>query len=197
MSGWNEEIKKELAFVGDKVFIGNSTIFTNPIHVFLGSRTRIDPFCLITVGLRTGHNVQICSHAVLGGGSQHTIEMGDWTFIGYGSKLFTASEDYSGEYGPVNEFWIQGNKINRGNIKFNHHSGVASNVTVMPGVELPEGCLIAAGSFIYDSSKLEEWSVMIGGTSRDNPLRVMKKRNRWKVLEKANDTSSWKWIKNE
>ena len=63
----------------------------------LHDNVRIDPFTLITTSLEVGNYVQICSHVVLGGGSQHKITLGDWTFIGYGSKLFCASEDYSGE----------------------------------------------------------------------------------------------------
>ena len=32
-----------------------------------------------------------------------SITLGDWVVIGYGFKLFSASEDYSGEFGAVNE----------------------------------------------------------------------------------------------
>lgn len=183
---WDQEIKSTLAWAGDEVFIGRFVIFTNPARVFIGSRTRIDPFVLITTALRTGNNVQICRGATLGGGSQQHIEMGSWSFVGYNSSLFTSSEDYSGDQGPVNEYWGD-NKIFRGDIKFNDHSGVASDVIVMPGVELPTGCLIAAGSFVYDNKRLEPWSVMVGGRDRNNPLHVMKRRNKDKVLEAANN----------
>lgn len=111
---WNEKIKKELAYCGENVYIGHNTIFTNPKKVILEDRVRIDPFCLITSELQVNSNTQICSHVVIGGGSQHKVILGNWCFIGYGSKLFCASEDYSGEYGAVNEFWGN-NKIFRGN----------------------------------------------------------------------------------
>ena len=80
--GWNEEIKKELKYCGENVFIGYNTIFTNPNEVVLGDNVRIDPFCLITTQLEVGNNVQICSHAVLGGGSKQKITLGNWTFMG-------------------------------------------------------------------------------------------------------------------
>ena len=181
MIGWNEEIKKELGGCGENVFIGHYTIFTNPSKVFLGDNVRIDPFCSITTALVTGNNVQICSHAVLGGGAQQKITIGDWCFIGYGSKLFTASEDYSGDYGPVNEFWGN-NKIFRGNIKFNNFSGIASDVMVMPGVEIPEGCTIGAKSFVYKSKELAEWAVYLG-----NPLKFHKNRNKENVIRLSSD----------
>lgn len=177
MSGWNEEIKKELGYCGNNVFIGNNVIFTNPKNVFLNDNVRIDPFCLITTALEVGGYTQICSHAVLGGGAQHKITLGNWNFIGYGSKLFCASEDYSGEFGPVNEFWGN-NKIFRGDITFKDYSGIASDVIVLPGVTFPEGCTIGASSFVYTKSKLQEWSVYIG-----NPLKFHKSRNKNNVID--------------
>ncbi len=177
MIGWNEEIKKEFGYCGQNVYIGHNTIFTNPSKVFLGDNVRIDPFCLITTGLITSSNIQICSHAVLGGGNQHTITMGEWTFIGYGSKLFCASEDYSGNDGPVNEFWGN-NKIFRGDITFRNYSGIASDVIVFPGITLPIGCTIGAKSLVRNQSSLVEWAVIID-------KQPVKRRNAEKIIELA------------
>lgn len=182
MASWNEEIKKELGYCGENVFIGHNTIFTNPEKVFLENNVRIDPFCLITTELEVGNYAQICSHAVLGGGAQHKITLGKWNFIGYGSKLFCASEDYSGEYGPVNEYWGS-NKIFRGNITFNDYAGIASDVMVLPGVILPMGCTIGAKSFVHTKSDLKEWSVYIG-----NPLKFHKNRNQHEVIRLSNSS---------
>jgi acetyltransferase-like isoleucine patch superfamily enzyme len=181
MVGWNEEIKKSLGSCGTNVFIGHNVVFTNPSKVHLGNNVRIDPFTLITTSLKTGDNIQICSHSVLGGGNQHTITLGDWCFIGYGSKLFCASEDYSGEFGPVNEFWGN-NKIFRGDITFNNYSGIASDVMVLPGVILPEGCTVGAKSFVYTKNKLQPWKVFVG-----NPLQYHKDRNKDNVIKLSKD----------
>lgn len=178
---WNEEVKGELKYCGENVFIGHNTIFTNPKEVIIHDNVRVDPFCLITTGLEVHPYVQICSHAVLGGGSQHRIELGSWTFVGYGSKLFCASEDYSGNFGPVNEFWGH-NKIFRGDIKFEDYSGIASDVIVMPGVTIPIGCTIGAKSFVYRSGKLTPWAIFIG-----NPLKFYKHRNHREILKFAKE----------
>ena len=187
MIGWNEDIKKELKHCGENVYIGQNVVFTNPKEVVLHDNVRIDPFTLITTSLEVGNYVQICSHVVLGGGSQHKITLGDWTFIGYGSKLFCASEDYSGEYGPVNEFWGN-NKIFRGDIKLNNYSGVASDVIVFPNVTIPEGCTVGAKSFIYTKNNLKSWSVFLG-----TPLKFHKKRDKNNVINFSKDS---KWRKN-
>jgi len=181
MIGWNEEIKKNLGFCGKNVFIGHNTIFTNPKNVFLGDNVRIDPFCLITTALQIDSYVQICSHVVLGGGNKHKITLGKWNFIGYGSKLFCASEDYSGEFGPVNEFWGN-NKIFRGDITFKDYSGIASDVMILPNVTLPEGCTIGAKSFVYSKAVLKEWAVFIG-----NPLKFHKDRKKENVINLSSD----------
>tara|TARA_Y100000310_G_scaffold120174_1_gene118911 strand:+ start:32191 stop:32754 length:564 start_codon:yes stop_codon:yes gene_type:complete len=173
MSGWNEGIKLSLGSCGENVFIGNQVIITQPENVHLGNNVRIDPFTLITSKLKTGDNVQITSHVVISGKDQQ-VTLGDWTFIGYGSKLFTASEDYGGDHGPVNEFWGD-NKIFRGDIEFEDYAGVASDVIVFPGVVLPTGCTVGAQSLIHTKAarELTPWSVWLG-----NPLRFHKDRNR-------------------
>ena len=179
MTGWNEQIKKSLGYCGSEVKIAHNVIFTNPSKVFLGNRVRIDPFTLITTELETGDNVQVCAGAVLGGGSQHKITLGDWCFIGYHSQLFCASESYDGTCGPVNEYWGS-NKIFRGNIKFNDHSGIASQVIVMPGVELLEGCLIGAQSFVY-KAPTGGWAIYKG-----NPCEFHRMRDKEACLKALN-----------
>lgn len=183
MIGWNEDIKKELGSCGENVFIGHNVLFTNPKKVHLGNNVRIDPFTLITTELEVDDYVQICSHVVLGGGNQHKIKVGKWCFIGYGSKLFCASEDYSGNEGPVNEYWGN-NKIYRGDITLSDYSGIASDVMVFPGVTIPTGCTIGAKSFVYTKNNLTEWSVWLG-----NPLQFHKERNKENIIRLSTDPS--------
>ena len=183
MIGWNEDIKKYLKYCGENVFIGHNTIFTSPHEVHIEDNVRIDPFCMITSKLTVKSNVQVTSHVVIGGGINNHVELGNWTFIGYGSKLFCASEDYSGEFGPVNEFWGK-NKVFKGDIIFSDYSGVASDVIVMPGVNLPIGCTIGAKSFVYTKNELQEWSIWIG-----TPLKFHKKRNKDNICKLSSDPS--------
>ena len=180
---WNEKIKKEFKYCGEQVFIGENTIFTNPENVLINDRVRIDPFCLITASLFVGSNSHICSHVVLGGGVRQSITLEGWNFIGYGSKLFTASEDYSGEFGPVCEFWGN-NKTFRGDITFNLYSGVASDVMVFPRVNLPHGCAIGAKSLVRKSLCLNPWSVYYG-----DPLKFKRVRHYINIEDFAQDSN--------
>ena len=96
-------------------------------------------------------------------------------------KLFCASEDYSGEEGPVNEFWGN-NKIYRGDITLKDYSGIASDAMIFPGVTIPEGCTVGAKSFIHTKNDLQPWGVYLG-----NPAKLHKPRNKENVLKFAQD----------
>jgi len=152
---WDTTWPHRLAACGANVRIGHNVVFTSPERVWLGDNVRIDPFTYISGSLTTGDNVQICAGAVLGG--RAGITLGSWTFVGYGSKLFTASEDY--RY-LVNEYWGACHVDSRP-ILFGDYAGVASDVIVMPGVTLKDGCRIGAKSFIYRSPE-HGWAIYAG-----------------------------------
>jgi acetyltransferase-like isoleucine patch superfamily enzyme len=179
--GWNDAIKKEFAYCGEQVFVGHNVLFAYPEKVFIEDRVRIDPFTFITTGLKVGSNSFISAFSMLGGGAQHTITLEGWNVVGYGAKLFCASEDYSGEHGPVNEYWGH-NEIRRGDITLKKYSVVASDVMVFPGVTVPEGCCVGAKSFIHTKAVLEPWTVMIG-----NPPIIHRHRNKAMIIAADND----------
>lgn len=181
MSGWNTEFwRDKLGSCGQDVLIGHNVVFTNPESVFLGNHVRIDPFCLITATLQTGDFVHVCSHAVLGGGKLQRVVLKGWNFIGYGSKLFTASEDYSGAGGPVMEHWNPDNKVERGDIVFEDFSGVASDVIVMPKARLPKGMTVGMKSLVWATNIYTPWAKYWG-----NPIQYQCMRDKEKILEVA------------
>ena len=145
----------DLAACGTGVTIGHNVTITNPEKVRLGNNVRIDPNVYISGELSTGDNVQICTGAILGGTAG--IQLGSWTFIGYGSKLFTASESYDH---LVNEHW-GADHVDARPIIFEDFAGIASDVLVMPGVTLQEGCRIGSRSFVYRSPE-HPWAIYAG-----------------------------------
>jgi len=182
--GWNEDIKKYLGRCSDEhVYIGNQVIFTCPQYVELDHHVRIDPFTLVTARLQIGHHSHVGSHVLIGGGSGSKVKMGKWTTLVYGSKLLCGSEDATGEHGPINAPWGN-NKVISGDITIEDFGVVFSNCLIMPGITIPEGCVIGAGSTITKkmSSHLEPWSVYLG-----TPPRLLYRRNKGKILELAED----------
>jgi galactoside O-acetyltransferase len=167
-----EDLKKKLQYCGENVKLFCPIIFPFASESILLDSVRIDAFTSITCVLQTKSFVQIMSGARLTGGRNGFIDLDYWTFIGYNSQIHTSSEDYSGDYGPVNLDFNPGNKTKTAHVVFEKYSGIASNTLVMPGVTLPEGCTIGANSFVYSDKDLLPYSIFLG-----NPLKFHKHRN--------------------
>lgn len=185
MLGWNEDIKKKLGSCGENVYIGHNVMFARPERVFLGNNVRIDPFAYISCGLITEDFVQICAGVTMVG--RKDIHLKGWNFVSYGTKLITGSEDFRGEFGPVNDFWGH-NKVYEGDIVIEKYAGVCADVLVMPGVTIPEGTVFGAKSFVGKNHKAKEYELWMG-----NPLVKNCDRNRATIIEKANEWGKeWK-----
>lgn len=173
MSWDNDRWRLVLGAMGDEVYIGHHVVFTSPERVRLGNRVRIDPFTYISGELETGDNVHICAHTTLGGSAG--IYLADWTGVGYGSKLFSASEDYRH---LLFECW-GGTHVERAPIRLDRFATVASDVMVMPGVHFQEGTRVGAKSFVHRSPE-KPWTIYVG-----NPLREFAAVDRESVLAEA------------
>lgn len=181
MLGWDEDIKSRLGGCGTNVFIGKYCSFAYPEKVFLGNNVRIDPYSHIMTQLITGDVVQIMAQTILSGGADHKITLEGSNFIGYGSKIICATEDYTGEHGQVCEFFYENNKIIRGDVVFKKFSGVASNCIIFPSVTLPEGCAIGENSKVQSKDYLTAWSIYYG---RPLLFRGTRKQTESKLKEK-------------
>ena len=179
MLGWNEDIKSKFKSCGDNVFIGHNVMFARPELVEIGNNVRIDPFTYVGGGLICGDNVQICTHNIFVG--RKTVILEGWNFVAYNCKLITASEDFTGKYGPVNDFWGS-NKVYDENIVFKKYAGVCSGTLVMPGVTLLEGTVFGANSFVGKNHKAKEYELWLG-----NPLKKNCDRDRNTIIQKANE----------
>jgi acetyltransferase-like isoleucine patch superfamily enzyme len=168
-------VNYDLRGCGENVSIAHGVTITDPARVTMGDNVRIDPYVYISGEVEIGSNVHICAGAILGG--RAGIRLGDWTFVGYGSKIFTGSEDYT--Y-LVNETWGASNTDVRP-VRFMDYSGVASGVIVMPGVILKTGTRIGANTFVHQSPE-DDWTVYYG-----TPMRVAKRVDREATLREAHD----------
>lgn len=182
MIGWNEDIKKTFGACGENVYIGNNVMFARPDMVFLDDNVRIDPFTYVGSGLVVDKNVQICSHNIFVG--RKTVYLKGWNFVAYNCKLITASEDFIGNYGPVNDFFGN-NKVYEGDIVFEKYSGICTDVIVMPDTKLLEGTVFGAKSFVNKKHKAMPYELWMG-----NPLVKHCDRNKKIITEKAKEWQS-------
>jgi acetyltransferase-like isoleucine patch superfamily enzyme len=165
----SEEFLKRFASVGGKVQIFQSALILKPEVIELSEGVRIDDYARIEggLGLKIGQYVHISSFASILGGGKATV--GDFSGIGQGAKLVTGlGHPFEANFPvllPDDDVYHR----MRGEITVGAFSFVAVNAVVLPGVEIGEGAIVAAGSVV--TKNVPPWKVVAG-----IPARVVKER---------------------
>lgn len=157
-----------LKSVGQNVLIHNSANLVSPATLALGDNVRIDPFVTITGDVTLGSYVHIGAYAYLTGSGG--IEIADFAGLSQGVKIYSASDDYSGERmtNPMVPAELLG--VIRAPVKIGRHAIVGANSVVMPGVTIGEGAAVGALSLV--KTDLAPWGVYAGA-----PVRRIKDRS--------------------
>jgi acetyltransferase-like isoleucine patch superfamily enzyme len=139
-------------------------------NIQLGENSRIDDFSLIvaTGDLVVGRNVSIHSHCFIG--TKFGVKIGNFTTIAPGVKVFSSSDDYSGEFmtGPtVPTKFVGGSK---GEVVIGEHVIIGAGSVILPGVTISDGVSVGSLSLVKDN--LADWSVYAGV-----PCRRLKDRD--------------------
>lgn len=152
---------------GDYVFI--SALAREGIH--FGNNVGIGAFSRIVVStslnnigayIRIGNNVGIGEFAYLGGGGG--LEIGDDSIIGQYLSCHPENHIYSDS-----EMLIRLQGVTRRGIRIGRNCWIGSKVTILDGVDIGEGCIVAAGAVITRSMPP---NAIIGGV----PAKVIKER---------------------
>lgn len=113
--------------------------------------------------IKIGNNVGIGEFAYLGGAGG--LEIGDDCIVG---QYFSCHPENHNHSNLDEAIRFQG--VNRKGIKINNNCWIGSKVTILDGVEIGEGCIIAAGSVVNKSFPKNS---IIGGV----PAKLLKTRN--------------------
>lgn len=183
MLGWNEEIKHELGACGQNVFIGHNVMFARPKEVFLADNVRIDPFTLINCGFIAEGNNQISSHCIMNG--RKTVHLDKWVGFGYRVTILTGSENFTGDYGPAND-WFGENQSFEEDVVFNLFSNALTNSLVLPGTVVPEGAVIGANCVVTRNTPLKSFYVH---KPSENGVLAYRQRNEKAIRQAVED---WK-----
>jgi len=142
---------KKGVFIGDNVSIGafSRVIVSTSLH-HLGEYIKI------------GNNVGIGEFAYLGGAGG--LEIGDECIIGQYFSCHPENHRYDDPTVPVR---LQG--VQRKGIKIGKNCWIGSKVTILDGVEIGDGCIIAAGAVVTTSFPS---NAIIGGV----PAKILKSR---------------------
>ncbi|WP_183042690.1 acyltransferase [Enterobacter sp. R1(2018)] len=171
----NDERLADLGFksLGKNVLISRMCNIVGIGNISIGDNVRIDAFTtIIATGdgyLNIGSYVHIGGYSALFAGSG--IEVGDFAGLSQGVKIYSKSDDYSGEFMTNPTVPSKYTGVIEGKVTIGRHAIIGSQSIVMPGIEIAEGVAVGANSLVTKNT--EEWSVYFG-----SPAKKIKNRKR-------------------
>jgi acetyltransferase-like isoleucine patch superfamily enzyme len=160
-------------FVGENVKISRFTNFYNVNFISIGSDTRIDDFCILSASSASqiiiGNHVHISAGVYLFGAAG--IEIQDFSGLSSGVKVFSASDDYSGDFLTNPTISPEYLNVQTGKVTVGKHVIIGAGTVILPGVTVEEG--VAVGALSLVNKNLNQWSVYAG-----LPAKKIKDRNK-------------------
>lgn len=180
MEGFNPgyysgEQLREIGFksAGENVRVAKNCTIVGPGNISLGDNVRIDGFTTIIAPgdgyLALGSYIHIGSNCTLLASAG--IVMRDFSCLSHGVRLYTKSDDYSGEFMTNPMVPSHLTNVTSAPIVIGRHAIVGSQASIMPGCFLADGSAIGANSLV--TKDCEEWTIYAG-----SPARKIKPRKR-------------------
>lgn len=176
--------EKELTQVGFKSFGKNVKIsryarIYSPQNITIGDNVRIDDFCILSGNLTIGSHIHISAYVALYGA--YGIELGDYSGVSPQSVIYSAMDDFSGNYliGPIHPDDFT--NVMGGVVKVGNYCQIGSNSVVFPNLTIGEGSVIGACSLVRHN--VDEWGIYCGV-----PVKRIKERSKdmLKFVDKRN-----------
>lgn len=165
----NELIELGFSKIGKNVQISKKASLYGVNQMEIGDNVRIDDFCILSGKIKIGNYVHISAFVALYG--KFGIEIGNFCGCSPRSTVFSASDDFSGEFMVSPMVPDNLSKLNSGKVIFDNYVQIGANTIVMPGVRLKEGAVTGAFSFV--TSDLDEWKIYAGIPAK--PIKDRKK----------------------
>lgn len=154
---------------GDDVRISRKASLYNPEKLRIGDHVRIDDFCILSGEITLGSYIHISAYAAIYGSMG--VAMDDFSGLSPRATLFSAMDDFSGDYliNPMvdNRF----TNVKGGKIRLGKYVQIGAGSIVFPCVEIAEGSVVGALSLVNKS--LPSWGVY-GGV----PAHFLKERRK-------------------
>lgn len=170
-----------LKAAGENVFISANVEIRRPQLVSVGNNSAIDTGLYLTTGAEIGDYVHIAPYATIIGGATAMLHMGHFSSLAAGARVICGSDEHLGYGFPgptIPEKYHD--KVTIAPVRLEKFANVATNVVIMPGVTLGEGCVVGACSLV--NKDLEPWTIYVGV-----PARPVKMRPRERMLDFARE----------
>jgi galactoside O-acetyltransferase len=171
---YSENDLKDVGFkmLGTNVSISKNSTFIGVENISIGNNVRIDGN--VTFAVTSGH-INLGNYIHIGGSSHINgsggVDILNFCTISQGVRIYSASDDYSGESytNPTIPRYLK--KLNIARVVLNEHVIIGSGSVVLPGVELGQGAAVGALSLV--NSNLLPWSVYAG-----SPIKKLNDRSK-------------------
>lgn len=159
-SFYNKEELKDLGLkkIGNNVLISKKASLYSPEKIQIGNNVRIDDFCILSGNITLGSNIHISAYAAIYG--TLGVIMEDNTGISPRSTIYSAMDDFSGDYliGPIHS--RKYTNITGGKVILRRFSQIGSNCVIFPNLTIGEGTVVGAMSLVNKS--LDDWGIYAG-----------------------------------
>ena len=144
--------------LGEKCLISRNACFYGTSQIEIGDNVRIDDFCILSGNVVLGNNIHLSAYVCLYGNKGIVLE--DYTGISARSTIYSAMDDFSGEYlvGPVHP--SESTCVRGGKVIIKKYTQIGAHSLVFPNLTIGEGCMIGACSMVRHS--LEPWGIYYG-----------------------------------
>jgi galactoside O-acetyltransferase len=162
-----DEIKQYFKSVGKNVLISRNSTIIGAENIEIGNNVRIDDYCSIMAGgkeasLTIGSYVHIGAYCYLS--AKNGIVMEDFTGISQGVRIYSNSDDYSGEFLTNPMVPSQFTNATGGMVTLKKHVIIGSGSVVLPKVTINEGTSVGALSLV--TKDLKDWSIYFGSPAK-------------------------------
>jgi len=158
---------------GKDSIIGKTCRIRRPESFEIGRNSIVDDHTYISTQLKIGDFTHIGSGAHIIGGADAKVTIGNFVNIAPGCNIAAGMNDYLGGSlcGPAIPKGYGGKAITKP-VKISNHCLIGFSVSILAGVELPEGVAIGAHSLVKPG-KYKPWTVYAGCPK----LKEIKARN--------------------
>lgn len=153
---------------GDDVLISDKASIYSPELISIGNNVRIDDFCILSGNIILGSYIHISAYSALYG--KFGIEMQDYTGLSPRCTIFSASDDFTGNYLISPMVPDEYTNVVGGKVSINRFSQIGAGTTILPNVTIGEGVAVGAMSLI--NKALVPWTIYAG-----IPVKPIKKRS--------------------
>lgn len=153
---------------GKNVLISRFARIYSANKITIGDNVRIDDFCILSGNITLGSHIHISPYVALYGALG--IEFEDYTGISAHSVIYSAMDDFGGDYlvGSVHPEELT--NVTGGKVLVQKFSQIGANCIVFPNLTIAEGVAVGACSLV--TKTLEEWGIYVG-----TPVKRIKDRS--------------------